>query len=534
MPEPAIAMPPGIELAAQPTPHADEVLTPEALGFVAQLHRSFNPRRLRLLGERRERQARFDAGELPDFLPNTRHVREDQGWQVAAAPPDLDDRRVEITGPVEPKMMINALNSGAKVFMADFEDALSPTWDNVVTGQWAVREAARRRLTHQSEEKSYALNTGELATLVIRPRGWHLDEAHLLVDGSPIPASLFDFGLAFFHNAQEQLDRGSGPYFYLPKLESHLEAQLWNDVFVAAQEGLGIPQGSVRATVLVETILAAFEMDEILYELRDHAAGLNAGRWDYIFSMIKKFRSRPDMILPDRAQVTMAVPFMRAYQQLLVTTCHRRGAHAIGGMSAFIPNRRESDVTERALAAVREDKRREAGDGSDGTWVAHPDLVQVAGDVFDAALGDRPNQKGRSPQVSPAARDLLNVVVDGGHITEAGVRTNVSVALQYLASWLAGNGAAAINNLMEDAATAEISRSQLWQWRVHRAALDDGRPMSADLYGSLRDEEVARLQAAAPDYRWTDAVALLDDLVLSDDFADFLTLAAYPLLDEQP
>ncbi|HEX6474088.1 MAG TPA: malate synthase A [Candidatus Limnocylindria bacterium] len=510
--------------------HAESVLTPEALGFVAQLHRSFNQRRQRLLGERRERQGRFDAGELPDFLPNTNEVRSDPDWRVAPAPADLDDRRVEITGPVEPKMMINALNSGARVFMGDFEDALSPTWENVVTGQWAVAEAARRRLTLQTDEKTYALNERDLATLVIRPRGWHLDEAHVLVDGTPISASLFDFGLVLFHNAQEQLNRGSGPYFYLPKLESHLEAELWNDVFVAAQEGLGVPQGSIRATILIETILAAFEMEEILYELRHHAAGLNAGRWDYIFSLIKKLRSRPDMILPDRAQVTMAVPFMRAYQQLLVATCHRRGAHAIGGMSAFIPNRREPEVTERALVAVREDKRREAGDGSDGTWVAHPDLVPVAREIFDAALGERPNQKDRSPQVSPAVADLLNVAIDGGAITEAGVRTNVSVALQYLASWLAGNGAAAINNLMEDAATAEISRSQLWQWRVHRATLDDGSPMTAERYTTVRDDELGRLRSSAPDYRWTDAAALLDELVLSDEFVDFLTLPAYPLL----
>ena len=522
---------PGVEVIGPEPSHADEVLTPEALGFVAQLHRSFNLRRQRLLGERRERQSRFDAGELPDFLPNTRHVRADPDWRVAPTPADLNDRRVEITGPVEPKMMINALNSGAKVFMGDFEDALSPTWDNVVLGQWTVSQALRRTLTHQTDEKTYALNESGLATLVIRPRGWHLDEAHVLVDGSPISASLFDFGLVMFHNARQQLDSGSGPYFYLPKLESHLEAQLWNDVFVAAQEGLDIPQGSIRATVLIETILAAFEMEEILYELRDHAAGLNAGRWDYIFSIIKKLRSRPDMILPDRAQVTMAVPFMRAYQQLLVTTCHRRGAHAIGGMSAFIPNRREPDVTERALAAVREDKRREAGDGSDGTWVAHPDLVPVAGEIFDEALAERPHQKDRSPGASPSPAELLNVAIDGGAITEAGVRTNVSVALQYLASWLAGNGAAAINNLMEDAATAEISRSQLWQWRVHRAALEDGRAISADLYSSIRGEELAGLQASAPDYRWTDAARLLDELVLSDEFTEFLTLPAYTLLD---
>ena len=519
----------GVQITA-PTEHAADVLTPEALGFVAQLHRSFNQRRLRLLGDRRERQARFDAGELPDFLPNTLHVREDPDWRVAAAPADLDDRRVEITGPAEPKMTINALNSGARVFMADFEDALSPTWSNVVTGQWAMQQAARRTLVHRTDEKTYELRGGGLATLVVRPRGWHLEEAHVLVDGSPISASLFDFGLMFFHNAREQLSRGSGPYFYLPKLESHLEAELWNDVFVAAQEGLDVPQGSIRATVLIETILAAFEMEEILYELRDHAAGLNAGRWDYIFSLIKKLRTRPDEVLPDRAQVTMAVPFMRAYQQLLVTTCHRRGAHAIGGMSAFIPNRREPEVTERALAAVREDKRREAGDGSDGTWVAHPDLVPVAGEIFDGALGERPNQKERSPGVAATAAELLDVTVPGGAVTEAGVRTNVSVALQYLTSWLAGNGAAAINNLMEDAATAEISRSQLWQWRVHRATLDDGGPMTAERYTAIRDDELGRLSTAAPDYRWADAAALLDDLVLSDEFAEFLTLGAYPLL----
>src|SRR5438105_9186324 len=381
-----------VEVASAAVPHAEGVLTREALAFVADLHQRFSPTRQRLLAARRDRQARFDAGELPDFLPETADIRADTSWRVASAPPDLDDRRVEITGPVEPKMMINALNSGAKVFMGDFEDALSPTWANVVTGQWSVREAARHRLTFQTDEKTYSLGD-RLATLVIRPRGWHLDEGHVLVDGAPISASLFDFGLTFFHNAREQLDRGSGPYFYLPKLESHLEARLWNDVFVAAQEALSIPRGSIRATVLIETILAAFEMEEILYELRDHAAGLNAGRWDYIFSIIKKFHVRADKVLPDRGQVTMAVPFMRAYQQLLVRTCHARGAHAIGGMSAFIPNRREPEVTDRALKAVREDKEREAGDGSDGTWVAHPDLVPVAGRVFDRVLGDRPNQK---------------------------------------------------------------------------------------------------------------------------------------------
>jgi malate synthase len=523
-------LPDGVRLSDASVAHVDAVLTTDALAFVAGLHRTFDRRRQELLAARLARQATFDAGQLPDFLPETAHVREDPGWRVAAAPADLDDRRVEITGPVEPKMMINALNSGARVFMADLEDALSPTWDNVVTGQWAIQEAVRQRLSFQTDEKTYALNP-RIATLVIRPRGWHLDEAHVLVDGSPIAASLFDFGLAFFHNAREQLDRRSGPYFYLPKLESHLEARLWNDVFVAAQEAIGIPQGSIRATVLIETILAAFEMDEILWELRDHASGLNAGRWDYIFSLIKKFHTRDDMILPDRAQVTMAVPFMRAYQQLLVRTCHARGAHAIGGMSAFIPNRRQPEVTENALARVREDKQREAGDGSDGTWVAHPDLVPVAAEVFDVVLEDRPNQKDRlRDDVRASAAALLTTRIEGGKVTEAGVATNVGVALQYLASWLGGNGAAAINNLMEDAATAEISRSQLWQWRVHGVVLEDGRPMTAELYSAVRDAELASLRALAPDARWTDAAALLDDLVLADEFAEFLTLAAYRLL----
>jgi malate synthase len=522
--------PAGVTVTTPSPAYAAEVLTPGALAFLARLHRSFEQRRGQLLAARAVRQAAFDAGALPDFLTETVAIRDDPSWRVAAAPPDLDDRRVEITGPAEPKMMINALNSGARVFMADFEDALSPTWENVLTGQWAVRQAVRRELTFQTDEKAYTLNP-EIATLVIRPRGWHLDEGHLLVDGSPLSASLFDFGLAFFHNAQEQLGRGSGPYFYLPKLESHLEARLWNEVFLAAQDGLAIARGSIRATVLIETILAAFEMDEILWELREHASGLNAGRWDYIFSLIKKLHSRSDMILPDRMQVTMAVPFMRAYQKLLVRTCHARGAHAIGGMSAFIPNRRQPEVTEKALAMVREDKQREAGDGSDGTWVAHPDLVPVVREIFDEALGDRPNQKGRLREDVTAAADLLDTHIEGGRVTEAGVVTNVSVALQYLASWLSGNGAAAINNLMEDAATAEISRSQLWQWRVHGVTLDDGRPMTPGLYASVRDAELERLQASAPGFRWTDAAALLDDLVLRDGFTEFLTLPAYPLLE---
>jgi malate synthase len=518
---------PGVEITRRDVDHLDEVLTPEALAFVADLHRSFNPRRQELLKARDERQARFDVGELPDFLPETAHIREDDSWRVASAPKDLDDRRVEITGPVEPKMMINALNSGARVFMGDFEDALSPTWANVVTGHWAVSEAVRRRLSFRTDEKAYELKPS-IATLVIRPRGWHLPEAHVLVDGEPISASLFDFGLAFFHNAADQLARGSGPYFYLPKLESHLEARLWNDVFVAAQERIGIPQGSIRATVLIETILAAFEMDEILYELRDHAAGLNAGRWDYIFSIIKKFRSRADFVLPDRASVTMTVPFMRAYTELLVRTCHRRGAHAMGGMAAFIPSRRDPEVNDRAMTAVRTDKERESSDGFDGTWVAHPDLVPLATEVFSSVLGERTHQKDRlRPEVAVTARDLLDVRIPDGRVTEAGVRANVSVGLAYLASWLAGNGAAAINNLMEDAATAEISRSQLWQWRTHAIPLDDGTPLTPDRYAAIRDAELATLRSAFPDSPWIDAAALLDGLVVPDSFAEFLTLDAY-------
>ncbi len=518
-------LPPGVVVTAD-APHLEEVLTPEALDFVVQLHRSFNTERVKLLRDRVRRQERLDAGETPDFLPNPIESR-DPEWRVAPAPPDFDDRRVEITGPAEPKMMINALNSGASVFMCDFEDALSPTWSNVVTGHWAVSQAVRRTLTFQTDEKAYALDD-QIATLCIRPRGWHLPEAHVVVDGAPISASIFDFGIWFFHNARETLARGSGPYLYLPKLESHLEAALWNRIFVAAQESLGVPQGTVRATVLIETVLAAFEMDEILFELRNHAAGLNAGRWDYIFSIIKKFRARPDMVLPDRALVTMTVPFMRAYTELLVQTCHRRGAHAIGGMAAFIPSRRDAEVNEQALAKVRDDKVRESTDGFDGTWVAHPDLVPVARAVFDSVLGDRPNQKDRlRPEVRVSAADLVDVAVPGGAVTEAGVRANVSVGLAYLASWLAGNGAAAINNLMEDAATAEISRSQLWQWRVHGVGLADGGTLTPDRYATIRDEELAKLRAASPDFPWTDAAALLDGLVLSDDFAEFLTLGAY-------
>jgi malate synthase len=512
-------------------PGSEVVLTEEALAFVGALQREFGGRRRELLDARAARQKRLDAGEMPDFLADTAADVRAAEWQVAAAPADLDDRRVEITGPAEPKMMINALNSGARVFMADLEDSLSPTWANVVGGQAALRSAVRRQLTFESPEgKSYRLGE-RLATLVVRPRGWHLEEAHVLVDGAPVSASLFDFGLYLFHNGRESLDRGSGPYIYLPKLESHLEARLWNDVFVFAQEQRGIPRGTIRATVLVETILAAFEMEEILYELREHSAGLNAGRWDYLFSCIKKFRSRSDLALPDRAQLTMTVPFMRAYTELLVRTCHRRGAHAIGGMAAFIPSRRDPAVNEVAMARVRDDKERESRDGFDGTWVAHPDLVPLATEIFDAVLAQRPNQKGRlRDEVTVTAAQLLDIQVPDGRTTEDGVRTNVSVALQYLDAWLGGNGAAAINNLMEDAATAEICRSQLWQWRTVGMRLDGGHVVDEGLYGSIRDEELAQL-GGRNERRLRDAAGLLDELVLAREFPEFLTSLAYPMLD---
>ncbi len=519
-----------IRVAGPVTPEFAEILTPEALDFVASLHREFDARRQELLQRRAERQRQLDAGELPDFLPETAHIRS-ADWRVAPAPPDLQDRRVEITGPVDRKMMINALNSGAKVFMADFEDALSPSWENVVQGQINLRDAVRRTITFEGPDGRVYRLAERTATLLVRPRGWHLNERHVLVDGRPVSASLFDFGLYFFHNARELLDRGTGPYFYLPKLESHLEARLWNDVFNFAQDKLGIPRGSIRATVLIETILAAFEMDEILYELREHSSGLNAGRWDYIFSIIKKFRHRPDFLLPDRAQVTMTVPFMRAYTELLVRTCHRRGAHAIGGMAAFIPSRRDPQINEVALAKVREDKERESGDGFDGTWVAHPDLVPVAMEVFDRVLGDRPNQVERQrDDVQVTAQDLLNVRVPGGQITEAGFRNNVSVGLQYLNSWLLGQGAAAIFNLMEDTATAEIARAQLWQWRHHRASLADGRPVTAELYRQVRDEEVGKLGGRSAG-RLAEAIEILDRLVLEDEFTEFLTFIAYDYID---
>jgi malate synthase len=509
----------GVELVAPREGRDEQVLSPDALAFVAELHRRFDGTRHALLAARAERQARLDDGELPDFLPETREVREGD-WRVAPVPPDLQDRRVEITGPVDRKMVINALNSGARCFMADFEDANSPTWRNCVEGQANLTDAIERTIELHTGEKTYRLGD-DPAVLLVRPRGWHLPERHVLVDGERVAGSLFDFGLHLFHNGRRLLDKGSGPYLYLPKLESHLEARLWNDVFDFTEERLDLPPGSIKATVLIETILAAFEMEEILYELRDHSAGLNAGRWDYIFSVIKTFRHRPEFVLPDRAQVTMTVPFMRTYTELLVKTCHRRGAHAMGGMAAFIPSRRDPAVNEVALARVREDKQREAGSGFDGTWVAHPDLVLVAMEEFDNVLGERPNQVERlREEVDVAAADLLDMRVPEGEITDEGVRANVSVGLRYLESWLRGTGAAAIDNLMEDAATAEISRSQVWQWLRH------GR-IERDTVVAFEDAELTEVGEG----RWADARALLDAVALSEELPEFLTLPAYELID---
>lgn len=530
-------LPDGIEIIGTMPESFEKVLTSEALGFVAGLFRDFRQARRVLLDMRMEVQKSIDAGHLPDFQTNTKAIR-DSAWSVAETPDDLQDRRVEITGPVERKMMINALNSGASVFMADFEDANSPTWENVIQGQINLIDAIDGTIEFTNPDgKKYRLNE-KPAVLMVRPRGWHLTEKHVLVDGEPVSASLFDFGLYMFHNLRRLVKKGSAPYFYLPKLENHLEARLWNDVFNRAQTDLGVPRGTVRATVLIENILAAFQMEEILYELREHSAGLNAGRWDYIFSIIKKFRNRPDFVLPDRAQVTMAVPFMRAYSELLVRTCHKRGAHAIGGMAAFIPSRRDEDVNRIALQKVREDKERESGDGFDGTWVAHPDLVPLAREIFDAALGDRPNQKERLREdVNVTAADLLNFTIPDGKITEDGLRHNINVSLLYLDSWLQGNGAAAIYNLMEDTATAEISRSQLWQWLHHRnTKTADGRSVSPELYRKIVPEEVEKIKSLLGEKGFNEgrfklAGELLDTLVTQSDFPDFLTLIAYQHLN---
>jgi malate synthase len=521
----------GITVLGQLKPGFSAILTPEALAFVAALHKEFSPTRENLLARRVERQKELDQGQLPEFSSQTAEIRNSK-WRVCSAPPDLDDRRVEITGPVERKMMINALNSGANVFMADFEDSLSPTWANVIEGQINLQDAVRKKLSFVSPDgKSYKLHE-EIATLVVRPRGWHLSERHVTVDGQPVSASLFDFGLYFFHNAHELLSRFSGPYFYLPKIENHLEARLWNDVFNFAQDKLTIERGTIRATVLLETILAAFEMDEILYELRDHASGLNAGRWDYMFSIIKKFSTRADLILPDRSQVTMFVPFMRSYCDLLVKTCHSRGAHAMGGMAAFIPSRRDAAVNAQAMAKVKEDKERETKAGFDGTWVAHPDLVPLAKEIFTQHLGSKPNQKDiLREEVSVASNALIDVKIPGSTITLSGVTLNISVALQYIDSWLRGNGAAAINNLMEDAATAEISRAQLWQWMANRVVTDTGQAINRNLYEEIKSKELEKLTASGAG-RFKDAAEILDNLVLCDHFPDFLTIPAYSYLEE--
>jgi malate synthase len=527
---------PNIECAHSPATDADAILTPEALAFVAMLHERYDERRRSLLAARQERQRRIDEGDTFGFLASTAEIRYGS-WRVATPPADLADRRCEITGPTDRKMVINALNSGARVFMADFEDSNSPTWSNVVEGQVNLRDAIRRNVDFTADTgKRYELGD-RIATLMVRPRGWHLVERHLTIDGEPVSASLFDFGMYLFHNAHELKRRGSGPYFYLPKLESHLEARLWNDVFVTAQDALDIPTGTIRATVLIETIPAAFEMEEILFELRNHSGGLNAGRWDYIFSVIKKHRNREGFTLPDRSQIAMTVPFMRAYTELLVATCHRRGAHAMGGMAAFIPSRTDEEVNRSALSKVRADKMREAGDGCDGTWVAHPDLVPVATEVFDEVLGDRPNQIDRlRDDVNVVAADLLAFDVPGGTITEGGVRQNVDVAVQYLASWLRGTGAAAIYNLMEDAATAEISRSQVWQWVRSGARTVEGEDITASYIGKIADEESDRLRSelghdAFDAGRFDEARDLFEQVALSTDFPDFLTIPAYEILE---
>jgi malate synthase len=524
----AIAADQGVEITGPANAVTDAVLTPEAIRLVAALQRRFNPRREELLAAREARKQRLDAGELPDFLAETREIREGD-WKVAPIPADLQDRRVEITGPVDRKMIINALNSGANVFMADFEDANAPTWSNNLEGQFNLRDAARRTITFEAGNKKYALND-KTAVLLVRPRGWHLVEEHFQVDGAPVSASIFDFALYFFHNAKELVARGSGPYFYLPKMESHLEARLWNDIFVAAQQELGVPNGTIRATVLIETILAAFEMDEILYELRDHSAGLNCGRWDYIFSFIKKLRARHDFVMPDRAQVTMDKAFLAAYVDLLIKTCHRRGIHAMGGMAAQIPIKNDPDANELAMTKVRADKTREARAGHDGTWVAHPGLVPIAKEIFDAAMPRATQIDVARDDVHVIAADLLHV--PEGTITERGMRQNINVGILYLEAWFGGLGCVPLYNLMEDAATAEISRTQLWQWIHHNARLDDGREITPQLYRQLRDEELTAIRERLGDARVEQgflarATRIFDELTLANELADFLTIPAY-------
>jgi malate synthase len=530
-----LTMPERVEITGPTEERYVEILSPRALELLVMLHDALADRRAEALAARRRRQVQLSGGAMLDFLHETEHIRADDSWRVAPPAPGLIDRRVEITGPTDQKMTINALNSGANVWLADFEDANTPLWSNMIEGQLNLKDAVDRTIDFTSEEgKSYALNPdGTLATIVVRPRGWHLDEKHILIDGRRASGSLTDFALYMTASAQRQLDKGKGPYFYLAKMESHVEARLWNDAFNIAQDYLGIPRGTIRATVLIETIPAAFEMEEILYELREHSAGLNAGRWDYLFSIIKKFRTRGrEFVLPERNAVTMTAPMMRAYTDLLVQTCHKRGAFAMGGMAAFIPSRRDPEVNKVALAKVRDDKTREAGDGFDGSWVAHPDLVPVCKEVFDSFLGDKPNQLDKQrPDVSVTARDLLAVDKTPGGVTEAGLRNNISVALQYLANWLGGNGAVAIFNLMEDAATAEISRSQIWQWVHNDVVLDDGPLVTKDMVERMIDEELAKIRELAGDgfdaARYGQAVALFTEVALADSFAEFLTLPAY-------
>ncbi len=525
----SITTPAGMEITAEIKPGYEQILTAEALALVAKLSREFEPRRQQLLAARVERAKRLDAGERPDFLAETAHIRAGD-WKIAPIPQALECRRVEITGPVERKMVINALNSGADSYMTDFEDSNTPNWDNQITGQINMRDAVRRTISLEQNGKSYKLNE-KVATLVVRPRGWHLDEKHVLVDGKRVSGGIFDFALFMVHNASEQLARGAGPYFYLPKMESHLEARLWNDIFVMTQDALGLPQGTIKATVLIETILAAFEMDEILYELREHSSGLNAGRWDYIFSCIKKFKLDKDFCLADRPKVTMTAPFMRAYALLLLKTCHKRGAPAIGGMSALIPIKNDPEKNDVAMGGVRSDKARDATDGYDGGWVAHPGLVDLAMTEFTKVLGDKPNQiEKQRPDVDVTARDLLDFKPEAP-ITEAGLRYNINVGIHYLGSWLTGNGCVPIHNLMEDAATAEISRSQVWQWiRSPKGVLDDGRKVTAEMVRAMIPEELAKVKEVAPngsDPSYARAAEIFEEMSTSESFAEFLTLPLY-------
>ena len=528
----------GVEIEGPEDDRFDEVLTRDALELVARLHRAFDATRRELLAARVELQKELDSGGTLGFLADTKDVREGD-WKIAPEPDALQNRRVEITGPTSRKMVINALNSGASGFMADFEDSNSPTWKNMIDGQVNLADAIRGTIEHEENATEYKLDA-EVATLLVRPRGWHLVERNLLVDGEPVAGGLVDFGLYFSHNARTLLELGAGPYFYLPKMESHREARLWNDVFNLAEDHIGLQRGTIKATVLIETFPAAFEMDEILYELRDHSAGLNAGRWDYIFSAIKRFRTRPEFVTPDRKTVTMTVPFMRAYTELLVKTCHRRGAHAMGGMAAQIPSRTDEEANKKAFAALREDKQREARDGFDGTWVAHPDSVAAAMEEFDKVLGGQPHQVDRRrDEVEVSAQQLLDVAATEGDITEDGLRSNVNVGIQYISSWLRGNGAAAIHGMMEDAATAEIARGQVWQWVRHGAELDDGRTITAELVRELETSELEKIREAIGDDEWFEKQGrpdlsreIFEEVALADEFVEFLTLPAYERLEE--